>query len=903
MKSSYRGIVPFLSILMLVVVAGGWWYTRIRENEVLTNVGQSLDTIARQKAKRIAQWRAEQLRRGAALSDYPTLSSQITTFLRTGDATTEAQLSDTLRFICKGNGYHDAQLATAEGLVRLSLKGDKGWIHADALESIERALRTKTPTLNDIHRHKNDITTQMELVTPLCYGPKSAGPPIAAIILPIDPSDSLEPILQQRSDRSETAEVLLVRREGSSVVFLNQYRHEKGDLRLQSMAPISATHLPSVRAVLGEEGVAMSDDYRGVPVMAALKGIPASPWFLVVKVDKAEALATWHSERKLLYGCMTVLCGALMTMIAIAIGSRIKAGRGVLSADEAHAPGKANLRHRLQSVDKGDATFKRLFDNSAEPAFLLEDDRIEDCNRAALEALRAVSVDQIRRRSLTDFAPLQQPDGNRSSEKMAEMAARASSQGAQIFEWECARMNGDRFSVEAILTAMTQGSRPLLHAVWRDITQRKENEKRLLGIADFNEKLIAASSLGILAYDAAGACVMANDAAARMLDTPTHELLQQNFRFLETWKICGLFSAAESVLSSGNERKIDLPYPNPSGKSSWIEGYLVRFYSQGRPHLLVTFSDVSEHRRTATARTQLASIIESTSDFVATASPDGSILYLNRTARLFLGIGEADEPGGRSLLSILSAASSETVSKIGIPTAMRDGIWRADTEIINAQGLSVPHSQLIIAHRSSEGKLERISTIARDQSAQKQIDRIMEARIHLLEKSATTNLEQFLTAALDEIEIQTGSTIGFYHFMDADQENLKLQAWSSNTLQHMCKADGKGQHYPISQAGIWCDCVRLKRPIIHNDYGAIARPMGLPAGHAALIRELTLPLLREGRIVAIIGVGNKPHDYDEKDIEVAQIIGDFSWEIVEHKRAEALQRDLIANLKDSGGPG
>jgi GAF domain-containing protein len=60
----------------------------------------------------------------------------------------------------------------------------------------------------------------------------------------------------------------------------------------------------------------------------------------------------------------------------------------------------------------------------------------------------------------------------------------------------------------------------------------------------------------------------------------------------------------------------------------------------------------------------------------------------------------------------------------------------------------------------------------------------------------------------------------------------------------------------------------------------------MPPGHASVIREMVIPILRQDRIVAIIGVGNKPTDYNAIDVEIASLLGDFSWEIVGRKIAE-----------------
>ena len=173
-------------------------------------------------------------------------------------------------------------------------------------------------------------------------------------------------------------------------------------------------------------------------------------------------------------------------------------------------------------------------------------------------------------------------------------------------------------------------------------------------------------------------------------------------------------------------------------------------------------------------------------------------------------------------------------------------------------------------------------------SERKRAEGVLQAQLRILAATNVSALstDEVLQFALDEIEAQTKSTIGFYHFMEADNETLTLQNWSTNTIKNMCSAEGKGRHYPVAQAGVWTDCVHERRPIIHNDYASLPHRKGMPQGHAPVIREMVVPILRDGRIVAIIGVGNKPGDYDETDIANASLLGDISWEIVERKRVE-----------------
>ena len=82
--------------------------------------------------------------------------------------------------------------------------------------------------------------------------------------------------------------------------------------------------------------------------------------------------------------------------------------------------------------------------------------------------------------------------------------------------------------------------------------------------------------------------------------------------------------------------------------------------------------------------------------------------------------------------------------------------------------------------------------------------------------------------------------------------------------------------------------------MIHNDYSALPHRKGMPAGHANIIRELVVPVFRSDRLVAILGVGNKPADYGASDIETVSLLADLAWDIAERKLAEEALR--VASL-------
>lgn len=156
---------------------------------------------------------------------------------------------------------------------------------------------------------------------------------------------------------------------------------------------------------------------------------------------------------------------------------------------------------------------------------------------------------------------------------------------------------------------------------------------------------------------------------------------------------------------------------------------------------------------------------------------------------------------------------------------------------------------------------------------------------------------ELIEKTLDFAEEQTDSTIAFYHFVEDDQSTISLQTWSTNTLQNMCKAVGKGMHYPVEKAGIWAQCIRTRETIVVNDYKNYHIHYGLPEGHAPVNRFISMPVIRYDKIVAVLGVGNKEKDYTKEDVDVLKEISETLWNLISQKRLEDKANEARKKLK------
>jgi diguanylate cyclase (GGDEF)-like protein/PAS domain S-box-containing protein len=188
----------------------------------------------------------------------------------------------------------------------------------------------------------------------------------------------------------------------------------------------------------------------------------------------------------------------------------------------------------------------------------------------------------------------------------------------------------------------------------------------------------------------------------------------------------------------------------------------------------------------------------------------------------------------------------------------------------------------------------RLFSFVRDITDRKRGERLATLRQRLLELIPLGDLDQLLRAALDVAEDLTHSQIGFLHFFTENQEEISLQVWSSRTLAaEMCRAAVKDRHYPVREAGVWVDCIRQRQPVIHNDYASLPHKKGMPEGHAPLVREATVPLLVDGRVVAVIGVGNKASDYTALDLDILRQVVELAMDFAERQKV-GKQMEYIA---------
>ncbi len=326
-------------------------------------------------------------------------------------------------------------------------------------------------------------------------------------------------------------------------------------------------------------------------------------------------------------------------------------------------------------------------------------------------------------------------------------------------------------------------------------------------------------------------------------------------------------------------------YFRKNGSIVWVllTVSLMRDEEGQEDYFISVVEDITEFKKAEEEIRYQARLLNATGQAVLVFDIDGYIQYMNEAAEDLYGKKRFELLGSHiDILPIISASGDSYYSYL--QNRSREDFTSAEFVVSKgAQGdvyLRVSFSSIYDA----DGTVSSLITIASDISELKRERDILAAQMRLVDYAPSHSIHELLQRFLDEAEALTGSSIGFYHFMEDDQETLSLQTWSTNTLNSMCTAEGAGSHYPVSKAGVWVDCVRERRSVIHNDYAALTHKRGLPDGHAPVVRELVVPVLRDNKIMAILGVGNKKSNYVEHDVHAVHLLANLAWEIVDRKK-------------------
>jgi PAS domain S-box-containing protein len=169
--------------------------------------------------------------------------------------------------------------------------------------------------------------------------------------------------------------------------------------------------------------------------------------------------------------------------------------------------------------------------------------------------------------------------------------------------------------------------------------------------------------------------------------------------------------------------------------------------------------DITERRLAEEGQARLTAITEATTDFVGIGNMEGQIIYINKSGRNLVGIGEDEDIAGFPVTKFYPEYLKASIMKEAIPAAMREGSWTGETLFMARDGREIPISQVIIAHKSADGNVKFLSTIVRDITERKHAEASLRQAMEEAEAGSRAKSE-FLANMSHEIRTPMNGIIG-----------------------------------------------------------------------------------------------------------------------------------------------
>ncbi len=505
-------IIPFVLCFVLLAVGIlilGVVFFRHSERNLKSQIEQQLLTIADLKRSQIVQWREERMSAAFDIMDDRFAQKAIA---KVRFSQPRNHLDDTImqwmNLLNLHEHYSGAALSDKNGNVIVATPGGQFGKDSSMLSAIRAALAAEAPLICDLAKSSETGKPFLHIVIPMgCpAGVAVRDSCTLALVLALDPERFLFPLIQKWPIPSRSSETLLLRREGNRLVYLNELRHRK-HTALSLAFPLAMPNLLGARAARGDTGVAEGTDYRGVPVLGAILPIPASPWFMVSKVDKAEVF----TPVRRLFFLVLVLVLSLIALAAfgLAVLQRHHAAKGyreLLAAERE----RSSL---LASLAESDRRFKALFDNMTE-GVAIHEIICDDSGRAVDYRLLEVNPAYNRQIGISNTDAQGQVAskfyGVTPAPYLDCYAGVAETGTPQFFETFFAPL-GKHFSISVFSPSPGQFA-----TVFEDITDRKRSEERIA--AERERLLVTIRSIGdgVITTDVAGAITLMNKVAEEL---------------------------------------------------------------------------------------------------------------------------------------------------------------------------------------------------------------------------------------------------------------------------------------------------------------------------------------------------------------------------------------------------
>ncbi len=704
MGSARRVLAALFALVALALLAGGYGYYRFETERIRRHKHHEIAAVAELKAGQIQQWRKERFGDLLRSAGSPFFRNRLAAWLREpGTGSFREDWEERFRIEGEAFGYTDVLLLDPQGNILLSVQDDPHPVQAATARTVEAALISGKPALSDFYRCPTGVV-HLDAAAPVR---DSEDRVLAVLVLRSNAERFLYPLIQSWPTPGRSGETLLVQREGEEVVFLNDLRHRAG-AALSLRYPLSRRDVPAVQAVLGKEGLFQGRDYRGVEVLADLRPIPGSPWFLVAKVDAREILA----EARYRGGMIAAFVG-LGILLAGAVTAftyrRRQAGlyEDLYRSERRQREAREEFRITLRSI--GDAVISTD-----------REGRVRHMNAVA-EELTGWPEDEAMGRPLGEVFRIINEWTRAVVENPVKRVLREGLVVGLANHTVLIHRNGAERPIADSGAPIRDDDGAILGVVlvFRDQSEERAAQKALLDSEDRYRDLVESCRELFCTHDLDGKLLSVNEAAVRFTGYPREELLRMNLSDLLDPEVRHLFGSYLAEIRATGRAGGVMRVRAASGEIRyWEYDNTLRTDDVAVPVVCAIAQDITERRKAESLRKaseeRYGALAEGSSDGIVLMDAERNVVDCNQAFVRLFGY-EKEQLKGQSIRIIHGSEESfHSFGRLVYPEVRRTGLGRVEWNLVSREGSVIPTEIGLSALTSSDGSITGYVAVIHD---------------------------------------------------------------------------------------------------------------------------------------------------------------------------------------------
>lgn len=153
---------------------------------------------------------------------------------------------------------------------------------------------------------------------------------------------------------------------------------------------------------------------------------------------------------------------------------------------------KKRIEEKINELEKSEMKYRELYDSSRDAIVTLSlpELKFTSGNNAAVKMFGAKDEAELISKDVFDYSPVKQPDGELSKDKAQVFVKKVLETGSDLFEWTHTTLDHKDFPTMVLLSKIESGGNKYIKASIRDISEKKESERKVEELNTLRNKII-----------------------------------------------------------------------------------------------------------------------------------------------------------------------------------------------------------------------------------------------------------------------------------------------------------------------------------------------------------------------------------------------------------------------------